>query len=164
MENSKGYQFTRRHRFVILGGTIAVSLMLILVLLTWSSLVSAQANTIPVQSVQSGNFAQESIQVEFIYHGDNLANATTAADEFASLLSQETGFSVTASIQPCETIVVEHLGSGQADLAPLSRVAYVFGHEDYGIEARLVNGRFGQFNFRGQFNVQATSGYTSNFD
>jgi phosphonate transport system substrate-binding protein len=70
------------------------------------------------------------------------------------------GLDVQASTVPCEGRAVEHLGSGQADVAPLRASAYVHGRDSYGIDAELVNGRFGSFAYRGQINVQASAGYT----
>lgn len=102
--------------------------------------------------------------IEFAYFGDDFTLASSAAEDFAYLLSQETGLDVSASIQFCEGNLVQHLSSGRADLAPMSGLAYVYGHDRYGIEARLVNGLFGQYAFRGQIIVPTSANYTDIWD
>jgi phosphonate transport system substrate-binding protein len=98
--------------------------------------------------------------VEFYYSGDNPGGAAAKADTFASLLATETGFDIDASIHPCESGVVQHLGMGDVDIAAFSAFAYVKGHDTYGFEAELANIRFGRADYRGQLNVQASKGYT----
>jgi len=71
---------------------------------------------------------------------------------------------IQATIQSCESYIVDNLGSGQSDLAPLSSVAYVLGHDKYGIEAELVNGASGNYAYRSQINVQTSRGYTDIWD
>ena len=107
---------------------------------------------------------EDCYDIEFYYNGEDPVSASIAAIEFASLLSQETGLNIQASIDACEASIVGHLGAGDADLAPLSHVAYIHGHETYNIEARLVNGRFGQDYFRSQINVPASGGFTDIWD
>jgi phosphonate transport system substrate-binding protein len=107
---------------------------------------------------------EETVRVEFPYVGDGSSAINSAADEFAALLSQETGFDVQASVACCMANVVEHLGEGYADLSPISAVGYVHGHDQYGIEAALVNERYGLPYYMGQINVPAAMGYTSLWD
>ncbi len=152
----------RRGRFWRLGLAVVLSTLLLLVAL----LVVANASTRPqaqpdVLTQSDERLAQDTVRIEFVYSGNDPAAASQAAEEFADLLSQETGLGVQASIFPCEEGVVEHLGSGSVDLAPLSSVAYVLGHDSYGIEARLVVERYGgSAYYRGQINVQASGNYT----
>jgi phosphonate transport system substrate-binding protein len=105
-------------------------------------------------------------RIEFPYFGDDPAGASAAAELFAGLLSQETGLDVLADVQdwPCLGNIVEHLHTGEADIAPLSSVAYALGHDQYGIEAELVNGLYEAFGYRSQINVPAASGYTDIWD
>lgn len=152
------------HKFIMLGGTILLSLFLVSLLLVWTAQASTEIHANGDSSSQLNNFSQETFNLEFYYNGDDPTSASLAAIAFASLLSQETGLNIQASIHGCEARIVEHLGAGDADLAPLSTVAYVHGHEAYNIEARLVNGRFGQEYFRSQINVPASGGFTDIWD
>lgn len=151
----------RRGRFWRLALAVVLSAVLFLIAL----LVVANASTRPqaqpnVLAQSDEPLAQDPVRIEFAYSGNDRAAASQAAEEFADLLSQETGLDVQASIFPCEEGVVEHLGRGPVDLAPLSSVAYVLGHDVYGIEARLVVVRGGAPAYRGQINVQASGNYT----
>lgn len=145
----------RRGRFRRLA--LAVALSALLVIANASTRPQTQPN---VLAQSEGPLAQDTVRIEFAYRGNDPAGAAQAAEEFADLLSQETGLDVQASIFPCEGGVVEHLGSGRTDVAPLSAVAYVLGHDAYGIEARLVVERYGAPSYRGQINVQASGSYT----
>jgi phosphonate transport system substrate-binding protein len=59
---------------------------------------------------------------------------------------------------------MERLGTGRTDVAPLGAVNYALGHEAYGIEARLVNGRYDTFGYRSQISVRADGGYADIWD
>jgi phosphonate transport system substrate-binding protein len=120
--------------------------------------IKGASSKIPLRS------ASPTINIEFNYSGDDPEGADTAADQFANLLSQETGLDIHATIQSCENFIVDNLGAGQVDLAPLSSIAYVLGHEKFGIEAELVNGVSGVYAYRGQINVQTSRGYTHIWD
>ena len=152
MENKLKMQLQRYKRFLILGGVAVLSLLLATQFMLWSAQAAHQAT------------AQETIKLEFSYSGDDSSSVFAAVDDFADLLSQETGLTIQASLHTCEADVVEHLGAGQADVAPLSSVAYIHGHDAYGIQARLVNSLFGQTYYRSQINVQTASGYTDIWD
>ncbi len=152
------------HKFIILGGTVIVPLLLVSLLLVWTAHASYEIHTNAGSSTQIDVYSQETFNLEFYYTGDNPINASIAAIAFASLLSQESGLDIQASIHSCEASIVEHLGAGDADLAPLSAIAYVHGHEAYDMEARLVTGRFGLEYFRSQINVPAAAGFTDIWD
>jgi phosphonate transport system substrate-binding protein len=107
---------------------------------------------------------QPAIKIEFRYSGDDPAGASAAADRFADLLAQETGLVVSAGTHVCEATIVEHLGTGKAHVAPLRGVAYVLGHDTYGIEAKLVNETRGASAYRGQINVAAAGATTDVLD
>ena len=98
--------------------------------------------------------------IEFFYNDAFPQTAAIAADNFAALLAKETGLEVEASINPCEAQIVGNLGAQTTDLATMSGGGYVKGNDYYGIQAKLVNGEFGAFEYRGQINVQASGGYT----
>jgi phosphonate transport system substrate-binding protein len=105
--------------------------------------------------------ASQTVHVEFSYGGSDPVGAATAADDFALLLASETGLDIQASIFPCMADVAHHLGLGQVDVSPLSSVAYV---QERGFEASLANVKFGYTVYRGQINVQRSSGYTDVWD
>jgi alpha-glucoside transport system substrate-binding protein len=147
-------QFVQGRHMTGLGWVVGLVALLVLVFLVGTTGASTQPQA-P---------AQETIYLEFVYHGSDPSAAQGAADDFAGLLSQETGLDVQASTTACEAQVVQRMGAGQTDLAPIRPVAYVLGHDDHGIEARLVNGRFGAYAYRGQINVQAAGGYTGLWD
>jgi phosphonate transport system substrate-binding protein len=99
--------------------------------------------------------AAETIQIEFLYNGDNYPSALNAAGDFAALLSTETGLTIQATLERCEADVIEDLGTGQVDLATMSSFGYVHGTDLYpGMQAKLVNLRVGQGYYRSQLNVQ----------
>jgi phosphonate transport system substrate-binding protein len=152
-----------RHLGALVGGVI-LSLFLIWLFVSWGAQASAQFPARRGSLSPPRKSSQETIEIEFFYPGDDPTSASTAAVEFADLLSQETGLDIHAAIQSCEANIVEHFGAGQVDLSPLSPVAYVLGHDAYGVEARLVNGKFGAYAYRSQINVQAISGYTDIWD
>ena len=150
----------RCRRLAALVGILLVGSLLASVVLAWSE--PASVGVVARQNSQPGprTWSQETVRIEFFYNGGDPVGASAAADSFASLLSDETGLDVEAAIASCEALVVDHLGAGHADVAPLSSLAYVHGHEMYGIEARLVTGRYGGFYNRGQIVVPAACGYT----
>lgn len=125
---------------------------------------SAQDATLSHAISLARTMPDDSIQIEFFYAGNDLTGVTAAADDFANLLSVETGHVIAAGITDCEGIIIDHLGAGQADIAVLSGLAYAFGHKENGIEARLVNGMFDAFSYRSQINVPAASGYNDLWD
>ena len=117
MENRFKMQLKRQRKFVILASAVLVPLILLSVFLVWRAQASDQH--IPQRDSLS-RFklsTQETINIEFFYSGDDFADAYSGAADFADLLSQETGLTIQASVQRCEADVVEHLGTGQADLA-----------------------------------------------
>jgi phosphonate transport system substrate-binding protein len=106
----------------------------------------------------------EPINIMFFVGALNITDEIEAANTFANLLSQQTGLNVHASVNRCEAAVIEYLGTGQVDVATMSLWAYVHGNEDHGIQARLVNRRFGLPYWRSQINVAAAKGYSSIWD
>jgi len=164
METKTQSQFGRLPGLVVIISSVILALLLVSVVLAGSSQASAQIMTYIVASQPPQTSSQSTINIEFYYSGDDPTGASTAADDFAELLSEETGFTIQADIQTCEANIVEHLGTGQADLAPLRGVAYVLGHDEYGIEAKLVNGVYGAYAYRSQINVPTASGYTDIWD
>jgi phosphonate transport system substrate-binding protein len=154
----------QRRRWYLVIGAVVFSFTLLNLVLAWGS---AQAGRMDArfsagQEEQAQN--QEVIHLEFIYLGGDLISVTNTIDEFANLLSVETGLNVDASLQPCARLVIDHLGNGQADAAPLQAFSYLLGHEMYGMQARLVIGRFGGSTFRSQLNIQSASGFTGIMD
>lgn len=152
------------YKFILLGGTIVLSLFLVSLLLAWTAQAANEIHTNGNPSSRINDFSQETISIEFYYNGEDPVNASIAAVTFASLLTQETGLDIQGSIQDCEARIVRHLGAGDADLAPLSHISYVHGYETYGIEARLVNRRIWGWNSRSQINVPASGGFTDIWD
>ena len=112
----------------------------------------------------SGVTAQDPVKIAFVYRGGGFANVSDAAQDFADLLSIETGIQIEASVYHCEKTILDHMGAGLIDLAHLSSVAYVIGHDLYGIEAQLATNRFGYPYYRSQINVPAAAGYTDIMD
>jgi len=110
------------------------------------------------------SLARQTIRVQFPLFGADPTEAAAAADQFALLLSQETGLDVRASVFPCLQGVVEHLATGRTDLAPLTQFEYIFGHDTYGIEALLVNLQYDAPDYRSQINVSAGRGYADIWD
>ncbi len=154
----------RLRSIVVLFGCLALPSFLVLIFLTYSVGASAQAAEQQASNFLPHNSTQKTFNIEFYYLGEYSHHASIAADNFADLLSQETGLDIHASIKTCEAKIVENLGAGTADLAPLNINAYVFGQDAHGIEAKLVNGYYGAYNTRGQLNIQASSGYTEVWD
>jgi len=108
--------------------------------------------------------AQGPIKIAFVYSGGDFADVSDAAQDFAGLLSIETGMEIMASVYPCEETILDHMGAGLIDFAHLPQVAYVIGHDTYGIEAQLATIRFGLSYFRSQINVPTAAGYTDIMD
>jgi phosphonate transport system substrate-binding protein len=160
MEQIVGLKISAWRKLVIAIGVVVISFTLVILVLAYDS---KEANRVEVQSTEFVE-GQGDIMIEFVYRGTDLISATLAADEFGSLLSQETGITIEVNLRPCEILVIENIGSGQADVGVLSQPGYILGHEMNGMEAKLVNGRSGNFSFRGQFNIQASSGYTNLLD
>jgi phosphonate transport system substrate-binding protein len=134
---------------------LASALGVIVVLVSAFLVLRAQA------SVSSQHISKNgTIKLEFYYSGSSLPDAISAANLFADLLSQETGLTIQASVSTCEIEIVKRLGTGQTDIASIGPYAYVYGNTTYGIQARLVNERFGLPYFRSQINVPAAKGYT----
>jgi len=150
---SKKDNFYRRIASLV--GVIALSVLMVAVVLVWSAQASS-LNSLPPP--------QETINLEFYYSGNDLPAAKEAAHDFADQLSTETGLDITATVQTCEGIVMENLGTGKTDVAPLNSLTYVYGRNLYGIDAKLVNGRFGSYSYKSQINVQTADGYTSIWD
>jgi phosphonate transport system substrate-binding protein len=150
----------RSSRVLVLVSSGVLALLLICLVMVGSRQASAQMPTPQGPSQPYLGPLQPAIKIEFPYSGGDPAGASAAADQFAALLAEETGLAVSADIQVCEATVVEHLGTGQAHVAPLRGVAYVLGHGRYGIEAKLVNEVRGASAYRGQINVAAAGGYT----
>jgi len=150
----------RCRRLAALVSILLVGSLLASVVLAWSEPAPVGVVAWPNSPPGPRTWSQETVRIEFFYNGGDPAGASAAAASFASLLSDETGLDVEAVIASCEAMVVEHLGAGNTDVAPLSSVAYAYGHEMYGIEARLVNGQYGGFYNRGQIVVPAARGYT----
>lgn len=147
-------------KIVVLLGCVVLSSLLVLILMNYSAAASAQTAGERTAAIQSKNSPQETYVVEFFYNDEFSQTASIAADNFAKLLAKETGLDVQASINPCEADIVRNLGAQETDLATMSALAYVKGDEYYGIQAKLVNGRYGAFKLRGQINIQASGGYT----
>jgi phosphonate transport system substrate-binding protein len=157
MDNRLKIPLLRQMHNVFLASALGVIVVLVSAFLVWR----AQAS----DSVSSQDFSTPAaINLEFYYSGSSLPDAISAANLFADLLSQETGLTIQASISSCESDVVEHLGTGQADVATMGIYAYAIGNNDYGIQAKLVNERFGRPYFRSQINVPAAKGYTDIMD
>lgn len=131
-------------RMVIIGCIVASVLLLTSLIMAWGADASPQENIVLI----------------FTYSGDDSSSVAAAAEDFADLLSQETGLTIQASVQDCEAQVLNFLAAGQADLATIRSYTYVHGHAAHGIQARLVNSLFGQPYYKSQIMVQSSSGYT----
>jgi phosphonate transport system substrate-binding protein len=164
MEHRTSGHPVRSSRVLALVSSGVLALLLVCLVLVGSRQASAQVPTPQVPSQPRLGPLQSAIKIEFRYSGGDPTGASSAADQFAALLAEETGLAVSADIQVCEATVVEHLGTGQAHVAPLRGVAYVLGHDRYGIEAELVNELRGASAYRGQINVAAAGGYTDVLD
>ena len=148
----------------MLFGCVILSSLLVLVFMNYSAAASAQPAGERAASVRANKAPQKTYVIEFFYNDEFSQTASTAADNFATLLAKETGLEVEASITSCEAEIVRNLGEKITDLAPLGWVAYAKGQEAYGVQAKLVNGVSDAFEYRGQINVQASGGYTDIWD
>ena len=155
-------RFSKHHLYrpARLGVAVALPVLFLVMLLVWGAITSERLLAQPDSPVRTGNPAQQTVSIEFPYVGADPAGALSAAADFESLLSLQTGLEIQVSTYPCEERVIAHLGAGQTDVAPLSPVGYVLGRDEHAIEAKLVVRRFGSFNYRGQIIVQASAGYT----
>lgn len=152
--------WSRIERIFVLLGCVVLSSFLVLIFLSYSVNASAQAAVQPAASILAVNSPQKTFKIEFFYYDEFSQTASTAAENFATLLAKETGLDVDASINSCEAKIVRNLGENATDIAALYPTAYVKGQEAYGIQAKLVNGMRGAFEYRGQINVQASGNYT----
>ena len=145
-------------------GCIILSTFLVSIFMNFSAAASAQTAGERAASHKTANSPQKPYVIEFFYNDEFSQTAAIAADNFAALLAKETGLEVEASINPCEADLLRNLGEKTTDLAPLGFTAYVLGQEDYGFQAKLVNGFRDAYEYRGQLNIQASSGYTDIWD
>jgi phosphonate transport system substrate-binding protein len=153
MENRLKIQLKQQWKYVMLVSVAVISLMLFSLVMAWRAQAS---DSVSSQQVSKNG----TIKLEFYYSGSSLSDAISAANLFADLLSQETGLTIQASVSSCEIEIIKHLGTDQTDIASIGQYAYVHGNTTYGIQARLVNERFGLPYFRSQINVPAAKGYT----
>lgn len=147
-------------KFFAITTALSIPLLALTIGLTWAAQASNSNETLSSNLLPG----QETIKVGFYYQGDDLPGAVAAADDFANLLSQQTGYTVQAVVEICRGDVLDKLGTGEIDIAPISSFDYVLGTQKYGIQAKLATVRFGQPFFRSQFNVRSDSGYTSILD
>ena len=150
MSTNEKKHFNKFERVIFLGAVLIFSLVLTCAVLSWGASASANAQAQKGDQAESQDRSAVTVQLEFPLVGGEPAAAIQAADDFASLLSAETGLDVQASVQDCTANVVKHLGEGGVDAALLNLVGYVHGHDQYGIEAVLVNERYGLPYFRGR--------------
>lgn len=164
MKNEILVKIDRIRGYLVLIGCLSLAAFLVFLLLAYSGSASAQTAGEREDSNRAANSPEKTYVIEFFYNDEFSQTASIAAGNFATLLAKETGLDVKASINPCEAGIVRNLGEKTTDLAPLGYAAYVLGQEDYGFQAELVNGYYGAYQFRGQINIQASSGYTDIWD
>jgi phosphonate transport system substrate-binding protein len=124
---------------VFLGGTALLVLLL-------------PVGAIPVTAQDTGT-----VTMVFTNPGDPVVTAQ-AVEELASLLEQETGYSVYSFVAGCPGAAVDMMAVGEADFGWLASVPYVFGHDRAGIEVKLTAERGGSTTYRSQFMVRNDSG------
>lgn len=77
-------------------------------------------------------------------------------EPLARLLEKEAGLKIKTSIPTSYSVVVEGMGAGTIDVGWLPPLAYILGHQKYGIEALLmVTRNGGKKSYRGQILVRA---------
>jgi len=76
-------------------------------------------------------------------------------EPLARLLEKETRLKIKTSIPTSYSVVVEGMGAGTIDVGWLPPLAYVLGHQKYGIEALLMVTRYGgKKSYRGQILIR----------
>jgi phosphonate transport system substrate-binding protein len=121
----------------------------------------AMAQTNPANRASQGELigaaSSATVTMVFINTGDPIVTAR-AAEELASLVEQETGYTVYSFLASCPGAAVDMMAVGEADFGWLSSLAYVFAHDRAGIEVKLIAERGGSTTYRSQFIVRSDSG------
>ena len=105
MAQNRRVQSPQRRRWYLILGVAVFSLTLVSLVLAWGSAEAERANS--HFSADRGGQAnnQEVIKLEFVYLGGDFISVTNAIEDFANLLSLETGLTIEASLQPVFSLV-----------------------------------------------------------
>ena len=98
--------------------------------------------------------------MSFVPSGDT-EEILASGEEIARMLSERTGYNVTANVATSYAAVIEAMGAGNAQIGWLNTFGYVLAHEKYGVEVALATVRFGSTSYKGQIITRADSGITS---
>ncbi len=97
-----------------------------------------------------------------------LGAAVTGYDEslsqLAALLSEKTGYTVSAKSYPDLTALTAEMQSGVIQIAWLPPLPYLYAHEQGYANILVISNHFGVFNYGAQFLVNADSGFTLFYD
>jgi phosphonate transport system substrate-binding protein len=96
----------------------------------------------------------------FVPSGDT-EEIIASGDSIAEMLTEKTGYTITAEVGTDFSAAREAMGAGKAHIGWLNTFNYVLTNEKYGAEAFLVTVRFGTNSYRGQINVLKDAGINS---
>ncbi len=113
----------------------------------------------PAEEAMGGE-GEMSLVMSFVPSGDT-EEILASGDELAQMISERTGYNVTANVATSYAAVIEAMGAGNAQIGWLNTFGYILAHEKYGVEVALATVRFGSTSYKGQIITQKDSGITS---
>ncbi|RME69427.1 MAG: phosphate/phosphite/phosphonate ABC transporter substrate-binding protein [Chloroflexi bacterium] len=113
----------------------------------------------PTEEAMGGE-GEMSLVMSFVPSGDT-EEILASGDELAQMISERTGYNVTANVATSYAAVIEAMGAGNAQIGWLNTFGYILAHEKYGVEVALATVRFGSTSYKGQIITQKDSGITS---
>ena len=97
------------------------------------------------------------IVMSFVPSGDT-QDIIASGDTLATMLTEQTGFTVQSNVGTDFSSVREAMCAGQAHIGWLNTFNYVLANEQCGVDAALATSRFGSTTYAGQIIVRADSG------
>ncbi|MFQ5612009.1 MAG: phosphate/phosphite/phosphonate ABC transporter substrate-binding protein, partial [Anaerolineae bacterium] len=114
----------------------------------------------PVEAAPAPAAGEVNLVMSFVPSGDT-EEILASGDQLAAMVSERTGYNVTANVATSYAAVIEAMGAGNAQIGWLNTFGYVLANEKYGVDVALATVRFGSTSYKGQIITRNDSGITS---